>query len=264
MQTIRKIFDFLILLFIEKWYYYLAFFIFIFTIDILLKIYFNNLLGWWGERKVARILSKLSPEKYKVINDLMIEDEGNTTQIDHLVVSNSGIFIIESKNYYGWIKGNDYSDWLLTIYRYKRRISNPIIQNYIHTKALKNLLKDHPDIPYYPIIVFTKRSIFIVNTRTDVVYNADLLAAIRKYQTEVITDYVRDEIYRYLVNLNIKEKRIRKEHIKRIKEKKSDYKIKIKNGMCPKCGGLLVIRNGKYGKFKGCKNFPECRFTTDL
>ncbi len=264
MQTLRKIFDFLILLFIERWYYYLTFFIFIFTIDILLKIYFNNLLGWYGERKVASILLKLNPEKYKVINNLMVKAEGSTTQIDHLVISNFGIFIIESKNYYGWITGNDYGNWSLTIYKFERRIGNPIIQNYIHMKVIRSLLKDYPDISYYPIVVFTKRSIFNVNTKTDVVYITDLLATIREYQNEVISDYTRDEVYRYLVSLNIKERRIRKEHILRIKEKKSNNKIKIQNGICPKCGGLLVIRNGRYGKFKGCTNFPECRFTTNL
>jgi len=181
-----------------------------------------------------------------------------------LIISNSGIFIIESKNYYGWISGSDYGDWLLTIYKYERRIGNPIIQNYIHKKVLKKLLSDNPNISYYPIVVFTKRSIFNVNTKTDVIYNTDLLATIKKYQTEVISDYTRDEVYKYLVNLNIKERGIRKEHIRRIKERKSINKIKIDNNICPKCGGLLVIRKGRYGKFKGCKNFPECKFTTNL
>ena len=33
---------------------------------------------------------------------------------------------------------------------------------------------------------------------------------------------------------------------------------------CPQCGGLLRRRNGKYGPFLGCSNFPECRYTLDL
>lgn len=248
---------------LERWYYYLAFFILIFIADRLLRIYFNNILGWWAEKKVARILSKLNPEKYKVINNLMLKAKGNTTQIDHLVISNYGIFVIETKNYYGWIKGRDYGDWFLTIYKYKRRISNPISQNYTHLNALQNLLRDYPDIPYYPIVVFTKRSIFNVNTKTDVIYDTDLLTTIGKYQAEVISDGLQDKIYQYLASLNIEERKVRKEHVGKIKEKGKDYKNRIKNNICPRCGGLLVIRNGKYGKFKGCRNFPECKFTTN-
>ena len=38
-----------------------------------------------------------------------------------------------------------------------------------------------------------------------------------------------------------------------------DYKIA--SGICPKCGGKLVLRKGKYGRFYGCSNYPRCRFT---
>ena len=249
---------------LERWYYYLAFFIFIFIVDRLLRIYFNNILGWWAEKRVARILLKLNSEKYKVINNIMIGTEGNTAQIDHLVISDYGIFVIETKNYYGWISGNDYGDWFLTIYKFKRRIINPINQNSIHIKVLQNLLRDYPNIPYYSIVVFTKRSIFKVNTRTDVVYNTDLLTTIEKYKTEIIPKEIKDKIYQYLISLNIKDRKSRKEHISRIKEKKKDNKNKIMNNICPKCGGLLVIKDGKYGKFKGCRNFPKCKFTANL
>ncbi|MBN1949148.1 MAG: topoisomerase DNA-binding C4 zinc finger domain-containing protein, partial [Candidatus Cloacimonetes bacterium] len=30
---------------------------------------------------------------------------------------------------------------------------------------------------------------------------------------------------------------------------------------CPKCGGELVIKNGRFGKFIACSNFPKCKFT---
>lgn len=30
---------------------------------------------------------------------------------------------------------------------------------------------------------------------------------------------------------------------------------------CPRCGGNLVERSGKYGKFIGCSNYPKCRYT---
>lgn len=30
--------------------------------------------------------------------------------------------------------------------------------------------------------------------------------------------------------------------------------------ICPKCGGNLITRNGKYGEFIGCSNYPKCKY----
>lgn len=35
-------------------------------------------------------------------------------------------------------------------------------------------------------------------------------------------------------------------------------------GDCPECGGQLQEKSGKYGRFLGCSNYPECRHTEDL
>jgi len=263
--VIVNILSFLHYLLFERWYYYLAYFIFLLIFFGLLEIFFNKILGFLGERTVARFLSRLDPKKYKVLNNLMFDTMGNTAQIDHMVISTFGIFIIEAKNYYGWITGNDYSDyWLQSIAKYRRKIINPIKQNYGHMKVIKNLLTDYPNIPYYPIVVFTKRSILNVNTMPDVIYNTDLINTIKKYRFEIIADDVRDQIYKQLKNLNIKDRKSRKEHNRRIREKKNDFANKIKNNICPKCAGILVLRNGIYGKFKGCSNYPKCEFTVSI
>ena len=33
---------------------------------------------------------------------------------------------------------------------------------------------------------------------------------------------------------------------------------------CPECGGDLVYRNGRYGRFISCSNFPKCRYTRQI
>ena len=35
----------------------------------------------------------------------------------------------------------------------------------------------------------------------------------------------------------------------------------LSSGKCPRCGGTLILRNGRYGEFYGCSNSPKCRFT---
>lgn len=73
--------------------------------------------GELGERRVARLLSKLPKEDYKVINNLLVNINGQTTQIDHVVVSEYRIFVIETKYYQGDIFGDENSEyWTQNIY----------------------------------------------------------------------------------------------------------------------------------------------------
>ena len=64
---------------------------------LLLKWKRPYLIGKRGENLVSRKLLELDSELYKVLGDLMLPSLGNTntTQIDHVVVSDFGIFCIE-------------------------------------------------------------------------------------------------------------------------------------------------------------------------
>lgn len=229
---------------------------------VIIKIFWPRIMGFLGEKSVASFLSRLDSKKYKVINNLMANIDGETTQIDHLIISNFGIFVVETKNYKGWIIGDEFSDyWTQVIYKHKEKFYNPIKQNYGHVQTLRNLFKEFPNIVYFPIVVFTTNADLKVKTNTDVVYTTGMIKTIKKYQTEIISDDIRDKIYKYLNTLNITDRKSRKEHIRRVQEKKNDIESKINNNICPRCGGSLVIRNSKYGSFKGCRNYPRCKFT---
>ena len=78
-------------------------------IGILFKILKSPIFkGWFGEKMINRGLRKLDPTQYQLFHDLYLPHptETGTTQIDHVVVSPFGIFVIETKNYRGWIFGN--------------------------------------------------------------------------------------------------------------------------------------------------------------
>ena len=191
----------------------------------------------------------------------MLESKGKTAQIDHVVVSNYGVFVIETKNYKGWIVGNEYDEyWKQVIYKSKHKLYNPIRQNYGHIEALKEVLSDYSDINYFSIVVFTTKAELKVKTNTEVVYTANLLKTIRKYNQETISDDVKEQVFSKLESLNIDNKENRKDHVNAIKANLKEKSNKIKKDICPKCGGTMVLRNGKYGKFKGCSNYPKCRF----
>ena len=59
----------------------------------------------------------------------------------------------------------------------------------------------------------------------------------------------------------ITDRKTRRQHVRAVQGKISDNRNKIESGVCPKCGGKLVKRNGKYGSFMGCSNYPKCRYT---
>ena len=86
--------------------------------------------GKVGEKRVASILKKLPDDSYKVINDLLLSSNGYSTQIDHIIISIYGIFVIETKFYQGWIYGGENSEyWTQNIYGNKYQLRNPIHQN---------------------------------------------------------------------------------------------------------------------------------------
>ena len=157
--------------------------------------------GLFGEKIVSTILKGLNPENYKIINNLNIKNGKETAQIDHLVVSNFGIFVIETKNLSGIIYGGESTNYWTQKFSnaHKEKFLNPIRQNDWHISVLKNILKKFKDILFIPIIVFLEDADLMVSTTTDVIYIYDLLKTISRYRSEIIADDIKDEIYNFLI-----------------------------------------------------------------
>lgn len=124
----------------------------------ILKAFLNSptVKGKMGESAVRSRLGKdLDQKIYIPFHDLIIPSGSGTTQIDHIYVSVFGIFVVETKNYTGWIFGGEkQAHWTQTIYREKHRFQNPLRQNYAHIKALAALLK-LPESVFHSVVVFT-------------------------------------------------------------------------------------------------------------
>ena len=224
--------------------------------------------GAAGEATVALVLKKLDPNNYIILNNVMLDTSGvdgasiRTSQIDHVIVSKYGVFSIETKNYKGWITGSENgNEWTQTIYKTKNKFKNPIRQNYGHVKALKALIKE--DIPIYPIVAFPGDSTLKVSVeKSDVVYWGQLVSTIKKYSTdEVLSVEQMNQVADLIREHNIDSEENRKEHVREIKDESARRQEALATGICPRCGGKLVERSGKYGKFFGCSNYPGCKFT---
>lgn len=111
----------------------------------ILKAFKPYLKGKMGEFAVAAHAKLyLDQDSYTLLNDCTLPDEQNqTTQIDHILLSPFGIFVIETKNYKGWIFGSQHQKmWTQKIYKKSFKFQNPLHQNYKHQKVLEAVLSD--------------------------------------------------------------------------------------------------------------------------
>ena len=95
-----------------------------------------------------------------------------------------------------------------------------------------------------------------------VVYDFNLLETILSFRTIYLSDNDVHRVVDILLHNNIREFVDDKSHVNNIYASKAKEKNKVALGICPKCGGNLVMRTGKYGTFYGCSNYPKCKFTT--
>ncbi len=217
----------------------------------------NSIRGEIGETKVD---SKLNPwifgkvEHRQINNLILIDKNGKSHQIDHIEIRENGIFCIETKNYKGWIFGNENQDkWTQTLYNNeKHQFTNPLKQNKSHIYHISQVLGDSYKIN--SVVVMVQNNANRINCEN--VVNLDDLRSYLKnfYDGTRLSIEEMDEIYFKLINSAAEMSN--REHVANIKETQED----LRNGICPRCGGQLVERTGKYGGFFGCENYPKCKF----
>ncbi len=239
-------------------------FIFFVAASIIFRIFQPKIKGYLGEKSVATILSFLPSDKYKIVNDILIKSNGRTIQIDHLVISIYGIFVIETKNYKGWITGSDNSEyWTKNMFGNKYKFYNPIKQNKAHILALNKQLGIRLN-NFIPIIAFSNRADLRINTAYNVIYTTQINRLIKEYTDIKFQETDIQKLYEKISQLNIVSPEARKQHISEVRNIIATKEQMIQQGICPRCGHSLVFRSGKYRDFFGCNNYPKCRFTKPI
>lgn len=118
--------------------------------------------GLFGEYLIYKRLRRYEKDARFLFNTYLPKEDGDTTEIDVLMIYRDGIYVFESKNYSGWIFGTETQRrWTQSLPQGKRSIKNqflnPILQNALHLKYLKTYLHAYPDIVYHSLIVFSDR-----------------------------------------------------------------------------------------------------------
>ena len=217
--------------------------------------------GWLGETSTALANRLVLDDKiYTSINNVTIPTSHGTTQIDHVIVSPYGLFVVETKNMKGWIFGDERSkQWTVSVFGSKHRFQNPLHQNYRHTMALSEFLDvDHSKLQ--SVVMFWGDAEFKTPMPANVMTQG-YGSYIKSKQDVLFSD---EEVVQLVEALRTgmlpKTWATRSAHIQSLKERHSS------STTCPKCGSPLVQRTAKSGlnagkPFLGCSGYPKCRHT---
>lgn len=156
----------------------------------IIKAFKPFIKGKVGEFAVAlHVKLYLKDPEYILLNDCTLPDEqSGTTQIDHILLSPYGIFIIETKNYKGWIFGSERQKlWTQKIFKKSYKFQNPLHQNYKHQKVLEQVLADIITPEYlHSIVVFMPDCEFKTDMPVNVFRGAAWVDYVKNFKAEVI------------------------------------------------------------------------------
>ena len=258
-------------------------------IDLLLDDIFDaEWKGRYGEKMTEWELNlvRLFGRKGYVLRNIYVpKNNGETSEIDVVFITQKGIFVIESKNYSGWIFGGEKSAYWTAMLpdKSKNRFYNPIKQNSTHIKWLGQYLQN--SVPLFSVIVFSERcelkKVAVESTDVLVIKRDRLYAAIRSIwdrTADILSESMTEDIYVKLKMLTDVDQAVRAAHIDRINEKyKKTETVNKPEGIteqntslkCPRCGGTLVLRTARKGanagnSFYGCSNYPKCRYVQNI
>ncbi len=250
--------------------------------------------AWTGKRgeklteRELKLVSLFGRKGMTLRNIYIPKGNGETSEIDLVYITQKGIFVFESKNYSGWVFGDeDAQYWTVSLPNHqKNRFYNPIKQNRTHIKWLGKLLG--PDIPLFSIIAFSERcelkQVTVKSANVIVIQRDRTYAAVRSIwdaAPDVISEARITELYEMLRPLTEVGKETKAAHIDHIRATYQDHKspretelpakeapaLTDANGkLCPRCGKKLVLRTAKNGanagkQFWGCSGYPGCKYT---
>lgn len=182
--------------------------------------------GNYGEFLTFDYLEKLDGHHKLMTNLYIPKKDGSTTEIDLIMLSETGIYVFESKNYSGWIFGDDKNkNWMQTLEnKQKHRFYNPIWQNKGHITALKSVVEIENDNLYKSYIVFSERctlkKITVTSSNVVVVKRNDLIKSIKRdiaKQPKLMSKEEVDQLYVKLQKYTRVDDRVKKARIYQIR-----------------------------------------------
>lgn len=206
----------------------------------------------------------LDANVYEDINNVTLPTSNGTTQIDHVIVSRFGIFVVETKNMSGWIFGDEKSpQWTQSLPGGKKfQFQNPLHQNYRHVKALQEFLGFEEE-KIFSVVMFWGEAEFKTPMPANVMTHGYVPYIKSKCDVLFTGEEMDDIILAIKTGMLPKTWSTGRQHV-------ADLKARFASTTtCPKCGSALALRITKSGagagsQFYGCSGFPKCRYVKKL
>jgi len=217
-----------------------------------------------GRRRAAHRRRPAPEQSFRRYRGLIVPDERGTTEIDEILVTPSGVFVVEAKDYGAWIYGNENDENWTAVYANgeKHPFQNPIRQNYRHIRALESFLRTTRSV-FSSIVVFSPRS-RLMTALPPQVLTSDHVGFVRSQVDVRLSPEEFDKICVSLDSLKVTSDIASFDrHVKQLNERFTS------TTQCPRCGGDLVRRQSRksgdeQNVFLGCSNFPACRYVRNL
>ena len=138
---------------------------------------------------MARVaLANFGPPDYHLMNHVTLKMADGTTQVDHILVSRFGVFVIETKDYKGWIFADPtQAKWTQVLFELRFKFQNPIFQNIRHVRAVQGLLDFLPSDAVKSVVVFTGEATFKTEIPDGVVNVSGLIDYLRAHAVQVMS-----------------------------------------------------------------------------
>jgi restriction system protein len=232
---------------------------------ILKSTWFKGITGEFLVNTAARLF--LPKDEYHLIRDVTLQTEDGTTQIDHIVVSRYGVFVIETKNMKGWIFGSAHQKtWTQKIYKHTSKFQNPLHQNYKHVKVLEALLVI-PATAIHSLVVFVGDSTFKTDMPDNVTHAGGYIRHIKSRREVLLSQADVNSAIAQIEQLRLQPGlATNRQHVRHLRQKNAPSPpiAPPTTPQCPKCSGIMVLRTANKGNnigsaFWGCATFPACR-----
>lgn len=191
------------------------------------KTYINK--GFWGEYRIFATLEKLAKPQHILTNLYIPRKDGTTTEIDLVYLTSHGIFVIESKNYSGWIFGNEKQKYWTQTFENKQkfRFFNPIWQNTTHINALKEVLPEELHQQLHSLIVFnnqaTLKKVTVTSENIHVIKREELKSTLNKFNKTTSASFSLEQLSEIANLLSVfmhPNEQVKAQHITAIQAKK--------------------------------------------
>lgn len=156
-----------------------------------LRQYRAERLGQQGEKRVAKLLKQgFKDEDFRLYRNLILpmdeitEGTSALTEVDLVLLTHFGVFVIEVKNYSGWIFGGEkQAQWTQKIFTKQTHFKNPLHQNYKHCLAVAHCLGLVEGL--HSVVVFSDEASFKTSLPNNVVNESGLLSLIAQYKGQI-------------------------------------------------------------------------------